>query len=492
VTNESILQIIFRHAQRAPEKVALHYLGHRITYGEFAYWIALARDFLARQDLRSGSIGALLCVPDVFDSWALRFALQSLGLTTLDLAHPDEIGAYNFKGVGCVITTIREQPIDVPDADYKLIRIPDAIFFGQNGGRVPEMGVWDAPMGGHILLTSGTTGFRKKVLRDPEGTSSDAKRRCAVYGISENSVFHALDFAPWTAAGYLLPIFAWSAGATAVCHRGKDLRRSFEIERITHALVTPMKLEELLASPDRELRFHPEMKLFVTAAPLTATLAAAAKSRFTPNIFQMLASTEGKTVALTRIEGPDDVNSHVLVGGSDVQIVDDGNQPLPAGQAGAIRVRPNDGVTGYLDDDEASRQFFRDGYFYPGDIGEIRPVGRLVLHGRTASTINLGGEKRPVEILEQRLQERLGLEGICLVSVRGPSLDDELHILVQSQRPIGKDEVTTALARVAELLRLPEAHVQFVKSIPRNEMGKIDRPAIRQKLSAMLAGTSAA
>ena len=490
--NERPLEAIFRQAQQVPDELALHYLRHRITYGEFAYWIALARDFLASQDLRPGSIGALLCVPDVFDGWVLRFALQSLGLTTLDLAHPDEIGAYSFKGIGCVITTIREQPIDVPDADYKLIRIPHRIFFGKDGGRIPEMPALDVPMGGHILLTSGTTGFRKKVLRDAEGTSSDAKRRCAVYGISEDSVFHALDFAPWTAAGYLLPIFAWSAGATAICHRGKDLQRSFDIERITHALVTPMKLEELLAVPREELRCHPEMNLFVTAAPLTATLAAAAKSRFTPNIFHMLASTEGRTVALTRINGPEDVNSHVLVGGSEVQIVDDGDKPLPAGQVGAIRVRPNDGIKGYLDDEDASHQFFRDGYFYPGDLGEIRSDGRLVLHGRTTSTINLGGEKRPVEILEQRLQERLGLEGICLVSVRGQSLEDELHILVQSQRPIGKDEVTTALARVAELLRVPEAHVQFVESIPRNEMGKIDRPAIRQMLSATLPGRTAA
>ena len=489
--NDRPLEAIFRQAQQVPDKVALHYLGHRITYGEFAYWIALARDFLARQSLRPGSIGALLCVPEVFDGWVLRFALQSLGLTTLDLAHPDEISAYNFKGIGCVITTIREQPIDVPDTDYKLVRIPDEIFFGKDGGRIPEMPVLDAPMGGHILLTSGTTGFRKKVLRDAEGTASDAKSRCAVYRISENSVFHALDFAPWTAAGYLLPIFAWSAGATAVCHRGKDLQRSFDIERITHALATPMKLEELLAVPLGELRYHPEMNLFVTAAPLTATLAAAAKSRFTPSIFHMLASTEGKTVAVTRIEGPEDLNAHVLVGGSDVQIVDDGDKLLPAGQVGAIRVRPNDGIKGYLDDEDASRRFFRDGYFYPGDLGEIRSDGRLVLHGRTTSTINLGGEKRPVEILEQRLQERLGLEGICLVSVCGQSVEDELHILVQSQRPVGKDEITTALARVAELLRVPEAHVRFVESIPRNEMGKIDRPAIRQMLSAMSGRTAA-
>ncbi len=485
LANDHPAKAVFRHAQRAPDKVALHYLGRRISYGEFAYWIAFARDSLARQELRPGSIVALVSVSDIFDGWVLRFALQTLGLTTVDLANPDELRACSFQNVSGVITTIHGQPIGARDVEYKLIRISEPIFSGREAGPVPEMSTMDGPVGGHILLTSGTTGHRKKVLRDAEGTSGEAKHRYAVYGISEDSVFHALDFAAWSAAGYLLPIWTWSAGATAVCHRGDGLQRSFELGRITHAIATPQKLEQLLAAPRGELRFHPELHLFATAAPLTAALASAVKSRLTPNVFQLLGSTEGKTVGLTRINGPDDLNAHVLVSGSGVQIVDDGDKPLPARRVGAIRVRPNDGVKGYLDDEEASRQFFRDGYFYPGDLGEIRSDGRLVLHGRTTSTINLGGEKRPVEIIEQLLQDSLSLDGICLISV-----EDELHILIQSRRPIGKNQIMKAFTRITGVESLPGAHFQYVNSIPRNEMGKIDRPAIRQRISAMRAGVT--
>jgi acyl-CoA synthetase (AMP-forming)/AMP-acid ligase II len=320
------------------------------------------------------------------------------------------------------------------------------------------------------------------------GLSNEIKRRCALLSISENSVVHAFDFGPWACTGYMSPACAWSAGGTVVCHQGRDLYRSFQIGKITHAIVTPIKLEELLAAPEGELRFHPEMRLIVGGAPLTAALARAAKSRLTPNVIHYLTSTEGGPLALTGFETPEDLLCHILLPDADIQIVDDADQPLPPGSVGVIRVRPVEGLTGYFEDEEASRQFFRDRYFYPGDLGEIRADGRLVLHGRTTSTINLGGEKRPVEILEQRLQDRLRLDGICLVSIRGSSQEDELHILIQSQRPIGKDEVTKALARVADLASVPEVHLQYVDSIPRNEMGKIDRPAIRQKISAMLAG----
>jgi acyl-coenzyme A synthetase/AMP-(fatty) acid ligase len=39
-----------------------------------------------------------------------------------------------------------------------------------------------------------------------------------------------------------------------------------------------------------------------------------------------------------------------------------------------------------------------------------------------------------------------------------------------------------ALARVACLVSVPEAHLQNVDAIPRNKMGKIDRPAIRREI----------
>jgi non-ribosomal peptide synthetase component E (peptide arylation enzyme) len=487
-----IVQKIFQQAQVTPQKLALAYRGQRISYGEFAYWIALARDFLADQDLRPGSIAALVRVPNVLDSWALRFALRCLGLTTVDLTAPEQLAGHKFKNLGCVITTIADQPIDVPDAQYKLLRIPNPIFFGKQAGRVPGMPRVSVPVGGHILLTSGTTGSRKKVLRDETREAADLKRGCEIFEISQDSIIHALDFAPWSAAGYGLPVIAWIVGGSAVCHEGANLHRSFDTDGITHAFFIPNKLEEVLAAPPGELRFNPNLRIFVGGAALTPGLAAAAKAKFTPHVYHTLGSTEGGALGLTPIEVPEDLSSHVIVSGAVIQIVDEADRPLPPGTEGVIRVRPIEGLTGYLDDEEASRRFFRDGYFYPGDIGEIRPDGRLVLHGRTSNTINLGGEKRAVEILEQRLQDRLPVEGICLVSVRGRSQENELHILIQSQRLIGKDEVTKALARVADLASVPEVHLQYVDSIPRNEMGKIDRPAIRQRLSGMLPGRTAA
>ncbi len=104
------------------------------------------------------------------------------------------------------------------------------------------------------------------------------------------------------------------------------------------------------------------MQLVVTAGPLPRALADEARARLTPRIYTHYASTEGGPVTLTRIEQPEDLRWHRILPSCEVQIVDDSGHLLPAGQEGLVRVRPMEGVTGYLDDADASRTFFRGGF----------------------------------------------------------------------------------------------------------------------------------
>ena len=47
----------------------------------------------------------------------------------------------------------------------------------------------------------------------------------------------------------------------------------------------------------------------------------------------------------------------------------------------------------YLGNAEASARAFKDGWFYPGDLGFIRPDGGLSLAGRDSEILNAGGVK---------------------------------------------------------------------------------------------------
>ncbi len=68
--------------------------------------------------------------------------------------------------------------------------------------------------------------------------------------------------------------------------------------------------------------------------------------------------------------------------GVDVQAVDAEDRPLPAGTEGILRIRSELCVDRYDDDPVASAQVFRDGWFYPGDLGAVSADGRLDVTGR--------------------------------------------------------------------------------------------------------------
>jgi acyl-CoA synthetase (AMP-forming)/AMP-acid ligase II len=478
---------IFHHAQSTPQKTAILYRDYRISYGEFAYWIATARQFLGQQELRPGSVAVMVSVPCRLDAWALDFALRSLGLHTIAVRTPDDLHELNLRNVGCVITTLPEQsmPIPVGDDGYRLIRIPQPLYLGQRAGAVPESPHTTHPEGGHMMLTSGTTGARKKVMISAGSLAIRTMRQGDIYGISEDSVVHIFDFAMWTGAGYKLPFSVWDRGAAIIFHQNENPHLSLRVDRITHAIISPARLMDVLNAPAGEIPYHPEMLLSAAGAPLTQSLADAARAQLTPNIHASLASTEVGIWGLTRIDSPDDLRAHKIHPSIAVQVVDDGDRPLPRGQVGVIRVQAADGVSGYLDDEAASRKIFRQGFFYPGDLGEFREDDRLVLHGRTSSVILVRGNKFMAEPIESRLQEALGVDAVCLISMSGEGANDELHVVVQSRPGIGAADVSAAMTQVCP--GAPGTRIHFVQQMSRNDMGKIDRISLRRHIAAMVA-----
>ena len=59
------------------------------------------------------------------------------------------------------------------------------------------------------------------------------------------------------------------------------------------------------------------------------------------------------------------------------------HQPLESGETGLIRVRAQPMVTGYLGNPGATAERFRDGWFYPMDVGFLDESGQLNLTGRS-------------------------------------------------------------------------------------------------------------
>jgi len=273
-----------------------------------------------------------------------------------------------------------------------------------------------------------------------------------------------------------------------VMYQGPHPWESFRHPGITHVFATPRLLSQILTAAEA-LRRDDAMRLFVGSGPLSQAVWELARQRLTSRIYTSAGATEALQYALTPIGGPEDLRWHRILPSREVQVVDEADRILPAGQVGRVRVRLLDGMRqSYLHDEEASRAFFRDGYFYPGDLGVFRSDGRLALHGRVTDVVNILGSKIAAGPIEEALQHKLGVSGVCVFSVENEAAEEELHVAIETGRPIDQTRLADALGH--ELQGAPIAHVHFIAALPRNDMGKIQRDVLKKSAASLNANGS--
>ncbi|HEY3800414.1 MAG TPA: class I adenylate-forming enzyme family protein [Caulobacteraceae bacterium] len=479
-----IIESIFAHARRTPDAPALNAGGPVVGYRALAARITLARRFLTTLGLAPGCVAAI-CIDSNPDAWVIGLALRSLGVTTVNPRSSAEIAQFGVRAVVAFEARHATWP-GLPEAasaaGAQLILAPRDLFVGSEALAPARTAPSDAPPGGHILLTSGTTGEYKKVLIPAAAEAVIAASNAAVIGLRNDTDIHVFDFGGWTAAGYFWPIAAWWVGADVVVCQHERAWLSPSLvggARRKALIVAPHLVARLLAAPPETPLRDDAMTAFVVGGMLSSVQWQAARERLTRDIRSIFGATETALVTCTRLETAEDLRWHRINPGIEAQIVDDDDQPLPAGQVGALRVRPTR-VEGYLDDPAATRDFFRDGYFYPGDLAVIGPDGRLSLQGRRTDVINVLGSKFATLPIEVALQDQLSAVAVCVFSAPGET-GEEVHVAIQPGRPLEAAALQAALVD-AMPPGISSVRVHTVSGFARNHMGKIDRAALMAQL----------
>lgn len=205
----------------------------------------------------------------------------------------------------------------------------------------------------------------------------------------------------------------------------------------------------------------------------------AIEQRVTPLLYVRYASTETGAIAMA---GPGEHDEAESVGrplpGVDLQIVDLQDNVLPAGESGRIRLRAAGVAEGYLDGGEQTASRFRDGWFWPGDVGTLRQDGSLIVHGRQDDMMILNG----INIFPGEIERILERHPAVKVAAALP-----LQSVVHGQIPVAAVElVAGASSNPAELQRFAREHLALraprriiiLPELPRNSQGKIMRREI--------------
>ena len=474
-----IAAAIFDWAEKTPERTALEHNDAPWSYRTFADAIARARGFFHRRGLEGDGV-VVTAIEHIRESWVMGLALRSLGLTTIAVPSAEAVRGLGLTNVRAVVASAGEAwpglAEGCADEGFALVLASWAAETPLALEAIPYR------PGGHILLTSGTTGTHKKVLLDPDLEVRYLRRRRGVTGINADAVINLFDYGAWTGVGYKAPSNAWLVGGAVTFSQWREPYLSLRRPGLTYASVLPAILTGILAQSEGAFPRSETMELGVGGGTITQTQINEAKARITPHLTNGVAATEGNLIASTPVHTPDDYRWHIPVPTSVVQIVDEFGQPVPVGQIGRLRVDSEDAPTSYLGDEEATRAAFRDGFFYPGDLAVMREDGRFALMGRVTDVINVQGHKLTPSPIEDRLRELLGISGACLASMQNDRGEEELHLVIEAPAPL--DPAALADVLRAELSGFPGVHVHYVAALPRNANGKVLRQDVTLQLLA--------
>ena len=165
---------------------------------------------------------------------------------------------------------------------------------------------------------------------------------------------------------------------------------------------------------------------------------------------------------------------------AEVEIVDRQGNSLPPGSTGHIRCRGPAISSGFYSesDNAAGTEGFRDGWFYPGDLGAFDEGGYLVLKGRSSDLIvRRGIEIQPTEV-EAVLSEHPSVAEAAVCGRPSPAIGEEVVALVVARGESQHEELSQYLIGRLPQEKLPD-RIIYAKSLPKTNTGKVNRQEVK-------------
>lgn len=173
-----------------------------------------------------------------------------------------------------------------------------------------------------------------------------------------------------------------------------------------------------------------------------------------------------------------------------VRFVNEARETLAPGSIGEIVVKGPQVCLGYLDRPEESFRAFEEGWFFTGDIGKLDEDGFLHILERQKDMVKTGGENVYTQEVETVLLKHPWVSEVAVIGVKDARFGEALLALVvlKANREGDLDRtlyVEHFIAFCREHLggyKIPRNY-QFIASLPRTAMGKINKVLLRSEFN---------
>ncbi|MGB3685542.1 MAG: AMP-binding protein [Ornithinimicrobium sp.] len=354
-----------------------------------------------------------------------------------------------------------------------------------------------------VNYTSGTTGKAKGVIYHHRGAYLNALAMALDHGLNAESTYL------WTLPmfhcnGWCFPWATIAVGARNFCLERIDPKQIWELcasGEVTHLCAAPTVLT-MLAESEFATTIEGPVRVITAGAPPAPTIIERIES-FGFVVDHVYGLTETYGPFTVNVSSPDlDASeatdryrvrarqgfANVTAGLVEVRTEDGRRVPADGQTLGEVRMRGNVVMTGYLDDEAATHEAFRDGWFHSGDIGVVHPDGQIELRDRKKDLIISGGENISTVEVEQVVVEHHDVVE-CAVVAQPDERWGEVPLAFVTLRPGVSVTESDLRDHCRERLAHFKCPARFVfTDLPKTATGKIVKTQLRDQARDLVVG----
>ena len=341
-----------------------------------------------------------------------------------------------------------------------------------------------------ILYTSGTTGRSKGAMLSHGNLSSNARVLKDYWGWQAGDVLiHALPI--YHVHGLFVALHgALLNGSTILFHRTFDVDKVLaDFARATVLMGVPTFYVRLAAHEGLTREACANMRLFISgSAPLLESTFEEFADKSGHRILERYGMTEAGMITSNPYDGnriPGTVG-YPLPGVS-ARVCNDSGAEMTPGEPGVLEIKGPNLFKGYWRNPEKTAEEMRaDGYFITGDVATMAEDGRVSIVGRAKDLIIAGGLNVYPKEIELAIDAVPGVAESAVIGVPHPDLGEAV-VAVVTRAPESTLEEADVLAQIADkLARFKQPRrVLFVDSLPRNQMGKVQKAVLRENYKGL-------
>ncbi|MGV0627343.1 class I adenylate-forming enzyme family protein [Mycolicibacter minnesotensis] len=458
-----------------------------LTNAEVAMRIDRASARLAEAGVKAGDVVAVKLpnrvelIIALFAAWRLRAAVTPINpsLTAAEVAHQlSDSGArvvvIDDEGDYGAVSGLRVELLTEPISADPSSVLPPLVSDGS-----------DLAL---LVYTSGTTGRPKGVMLTHGNVLAMAQ-----------SIATAMDSGAQTHSLLILPLFHVNgivisvlspllAGGRATVAGRFDPRTFFglvEKYRPTYFSAVPTIYTMLEALPAQVAPDTSSLQFAICgAAPMPPGLIAKFEARYHVPIIEGYGLSEATCASTVNprngIRKPGTVGT--ALPGQRVAVVAPDGSRVAEGSPGEVVIQGPTVMRGYLNNPEETARTIVDGWLRTGDVGVLDADGYLTLVDRAKDMIIRGGENIYPKEVEAVLYAHPGVHEAAVVG-RPDAVYGQVPVSFVVLKPdagLSVEQLTVHLE--ASLAKYKRPEIIVTETIPKNAVGKIDKPALRRQL----------